>query len=189
MVAPECEDCPLNLANELVAFHIFTHLDRSRAILGLRRGLHRDHYHPSRTCIDMRILRKLSMSADILRKSVYHPFSLSPMETEGLRVYKRRVTEHPKYIICFLKVFVGFLSILAMILAPFLGGVIALVSFTNWITAALFAGALAILSYLAAVRHDLHSRQGAYDDRLTDARMREATERHVQGVKDKIVES
>lgn len=53
---------------------------------------------------------------------------------------------------------------------------IALASFTNWITAALYFVALGILVACVLRFHERHHRSEAFDDRLTDERMREARE-------------
>jgi hypothetical protein len=71
---------------------------------------------------------------------------------------------------------VGFIATIVYIFAPFLGGLIALASFSNWITAIFFTAGLATLSGLAARFHDRHQRSGAFDDKLTGEKMAEAEE-------------
>ena len=70
----------------------------------------------------------------------------------------------------------GFLTTIVYIFAPFLGGLIALASFSNWITAIFFTAGIATVSAFVARFHDRHERSGTFDDKLTGAKMAEAEE-------------
>ena len=81
----------------------------------------------------------------------------------------------------------GFIATIAYIFAPFLGGLIALASFSNWITAIFFTAGLATVSALVARFHDRHERSGSFDDKLTGEKMAEAQEYMVRKWEDKDV--
>jgi hypothetical protein len=71
---------------------------------------------------------------------------------------------------------VGFLLSLLSILAPYLAAMIGLVAFLHWQTTLVFLAGLGLCCVGAVRFYDKHHRAEAYDDRLTDERMREATE-------------
>ena len=77
----------------------------------------------------------------------------------------------------------GFIATLGYIFAPYFVAFIGLLSFTNWLTALLFAIGVGVFSALAVRFHEKHNRSGAYDDRLTDGKMSEACERYIREVK------
>jgi hypothetical protein len=71
---------------------------------------------------------------------------------------------------------VGFLVSLGVVILPPIGSFVALVSFMHWQSALAFVGGMVVIA-LAAIRfHEKHNRSDAFDDRLTDDRMRQATD-------------
>lgn len=68
----------------------------------------------------------------------------------------------------------GFLVSLGTILLVPIAGMVGFVSFLNLYTAIAYALALGLFALLAERFYRKHHRSEAYDDRLTDERMREA---------------
>jgi len=87
-------------------------------------------------------------------------------------------TGHGYTIVIFLdgscKILVGYLSSLIAILTPFTVAIIGIGMFTTLPTAILYASIIGLGSYLGARYHYKHNRPEAFDDRLTDQKMREA---------------
>jgi membrane protein implicated in regulation of membrane protease activity len=71
---------------------------------------------------------------------------------------------------------VGYWSIVAVPISVYLFGILALVMFLAWYTAVLFLTICVLISAFAIRRHSKHVLSEKYDDRLTDARMRDAIE-------------
>ena len=70
----------------------------------------------------------------------------------------------------------GFLVSLGMVVLPAIASFVALVSFLHWQTAIVFVAGLAVIALSAIRFYEKHHRSDRFDDRLTDERMRQATE-------------
>lgn len=111
-----------------------------------------------------------------LRTEAEHDFTVTVRVSHGLPTLPTMIYTCS----CLLEYFVGFLVSLLSILAPYLAAMIGLVAFLHWQTTLVFLAGLGVICFAAVRLHEKHHRSEAYDDRLTDERMWEATEELVR---------